>query len=173
MPCKTTLGKSRKTLTAKPLKSTQTSFPSTTRLLRSFLTISPLSRPSMSCPSSQKSGSQGCSDLRQFRGIQGRAEKEKAQKRAERKVAVVAQQPAKRRPGRPRKQQPPPVPVVPIAPLPSVQNKKKRGRPKGSRNKKTLAAFAKASLELKQNIAFSTKWFSSNKLFRCGLFNWN
>ena len=59
MPCNTTLGKSRKTLTAKPLKSTQTSFPSTTRLLRSFLTISPLSRPSMSCPSSQKSGSQG------------------------------------------------------------------------------------------------------------------
>ena len=75
--------------------------------------------------------------------------RKKAQKRAERKVAV-AQQPEKRRPGRPRKRQPPPVPVVPIAPLPTVQNKKKRGRPKGSRNKKTLAASAKDALELKQ-----------------------
>ena len=80
--------------------------------------------------------------------------RKKAQKRAERKGAV-AQQPEKRRPGRPRKRQPPPVPVVPIAPLPTVQNKKKRGRPKGSRNKKTLAAFAKASLELKQKTSQS------------------
>ena len=61
-----------------------------------------------------------------------------------------AQQPAKRGPGRPQKKQPPPIPVVPIAPLPTVQNKKKRGRPKGSRNKKTLAASAKDALELKQ-----------------------
>ena len=75
--------------------------------------------------------------------------RKKAQMRAERKV-VVAQQPAKRGPGRPRKKQPPPVPVAPIAPPPIVQNKKKRGRPKGSKNKKTLAASAKDVLELKQ-----------------------